>query len=126
MIPCEPTFSCPPNQICDLLRLPNREWCHHRCLYASITAETSGDAIPYSLGEWIVHDQGAMKEFPLDVTALLEPDAGIGTWMRFAPDASEQTPIDHGWQIGKQSGRALVQSLRTFSDIKCLSAHTAQ
>jgi len=64
------------------------------------------------------HYQGDMKEFLLDVNAFLEPDAWIVTCMRFAPYASEQNPIEHVWQIGKQYVRALFHSLRTFSDIK--------
>ncbi len=48
------------------------------------------------------HYQGDMKEFLLDVNAFLEPDAWAVTCIRFAPYASEQNPIEHVWQIGKQ------------------------
>ena len=64
------------------------------------------------------HYQGDMKEFLVDVNAFLEPDAWIVTCMRFAPYASEQNPIEHVWQIGKQYVRALFHSMHTFSDIK--------
>ena len=64
------------------------------------------------------HYQGDMKEFLIDVNAFLEPDAWAVTCIRFAPYASEQNPIEHVWQIGKQYVRTLFQSLRTFSDIK--------
>ncbi len=64
------------------------------------------------------HYQGDMKEFLLYVNAFREPHAWVVTCMRFAPYASEQNPIEHVWQIGKQYVRALFHSLRTFSDIK--------
>lgn len=64
------------------------------------------------------HHQGDMKEFLADVNAFLEPDAWNVTSIRFAPYASEQNPIEHVWQIGKQYVRKLVRSLHTFSDIK--------
>jgi putative transposase len=64
------------------------------------------------------HYQGDMKEFLDDVNAFREPDEWIVTCIRFAPHASEQNPIEHVWQIGKQSVRTLFHSLRTFSDIK--------
>jgi transposase len=64
------------------------------------------------------HYQGDMKEFLADVNAFLEPDEWIVTGIRFAPHASEQNPIEHVWQIGKQYVREQFRSLRTFSDIK--------
>ena len=64
------------------------------------------------------HYQGDMKECLLDINAFLEPEEWIITCIRFAPYASEQNPIEHAWQIGKQYVRALFHSLRTFSDIK--------
>jgi len=64
------------------------------------------------------HYQGDMKEFLADVNAFLEPDEWIVTGIRFAPHASEQNPIEHVWQIGKQYVRDQFRSLRTFSDIK--------
>jgi transposase len=64
------------------------------------------------------HHQGDMKEFLADVNAFLEPDEWNVTIIRFAPYASEQNPIEHVWQIGKQYVRELFRSLHTFADIK--------
>jgi transposase len=64
------------------------------------------------------HYQGDVQECLLDINAFLEPEEWMITCIRFAPYASEQNPIEHVWQIGKQYVRALFQSLRTFSDIK--------
>jgi transposase len=57
------------------------------------------------------------------VNAFLEPDAWEVTAVRFAPYASEQNPIEHVWQIGKQYVRERFRSLRTFVDIKTAFEH---
>ena len=64
------------------------------------------------------HHKGDIVEFFADVNAFLEPDAWDVTAVRFAPYASEQNPIEHVWQIGKQYVREHFRSLRTFSEIK--------
>lgn len=64
------------------------------------------------------HYKGDMQEFFADVNAFLEPDEWEVTAIRFAPYASEQNPIEHVWQIGKQYVRKQFRSLRTFGAIK--------
>jgi transposase len=64
------------------------------------------------------HYQGEMKEFLADVNAFLEPHEWIVTCIRFAPHASEQNPIEHVWQIGKQYIRTQFHAIRSFLDIK--------
>ena len=69
------------------------------------------------------HHKGDIVEFFADVNAFLEPDAWDVTAVRFAPYASEQNPIEHVWQIGKQYVREHFRSLRTFVDIKAAFEH---
>ena len=69
------------------------------------------------------HHQGDTKEFLADVNAFREPDEWIVTAVRFAPYASEQNPVEHVWQMGKQYVREHFRSLRTFADIKAAFEH---
>lgn len=64
-----------------------------------------------------------MKKFLADVNAFREPDEWIVTAVRFAPYASEQNPVEHVWQIGKQCVCEHFRSLRTFADIKAAFEH---
>jgi transposase len=64
------------------------------------------------------HYQGDMHAFLDDVNAFREPHEWPVTCIRFAPYASEQNPIEHVWQIGKQSVRSLFHTMRSFSEIK--------
>lgn len=64
------------------------------------------------------HHQGDMRAFLDDVNAFRTPNEWLVTCLRFAPHASEQNPIEHVWQIGKQYVRKSFQTLSTFLDIK--------
>jgi transposase len=69
------------------------------------------------------HHKGDVVEFFADVNAFLVPDEWKVTAVRFAPYASEQNPVEHVWQIGKQYVRERFRSLRTFSEIKAAFEH---
>jgi len=60
------------------------------------------------------HRKGDVQAFLDDVNMFHEPDNWRVICKQFAPYASEQNPIEHVWQIGKQALRTCVRMLPTF------------